>query len=332
MTASIVATELSVIIPTHRRNEKLRTLVEGIASTASDRDAIEVVIVVDGEDPAPLEVAHHLPDDIAFQGLTKPHAGPAAARNYAIERANGRWIVFYDDDTRVDAHTLPGHLARIRRDPDSPSAHLGRVDWPTELLDSPFRQMLAGTSMLFFWDRMADEQTYGFRHFWTSNLSVRRDLVQEVGGFNEGFPSAMHEDIELGYRLQEAYGMQVHVDRSIFCLHDHALDPRDYLRRELLSGRSARAARDLNPPFHEQVWGWVHDAEQQYAALDGMFGRSAREVVAMLSALAEPNDRVPTPDEMTALYHAHLPLKRMVFLAGYAGREFDDVWTQLSST
>ncbi len=233
--------ELSVIVPTRDRSTKLRTLLSGIASTASDHDAFEVIVVVDGPDAAPLEAASVLPDDIHFVGLTKDHAGPAAARNLAIEHAQGDWLLFYDDDARVDEQTIAGHLQWIHKSPASAEARLGRVDWPDELIDSPWRVLLAESSMLFFWEHMTSGQTYGFRHFWTTNLSVRRDQVRRVGGFNERFPSAIHEDIELGWRLNREFGLQVRVDTSIRCLHDHALTPRDYFLREHKSGASASA-------------------------------------------------------------------------------------------
>ncbi len=321
--------ELSVIIPTYGRSAKLRTLLKGIAATKNDHDAFEVIVVVDGHDEAPLEVASTLPATIRFQGLTKVHAGPAAARNFALDHAQGDWLLFFDDDARVDQHTIPGHLDHIRRDAEAPLAYLGRVDWPDELIDSPWRAMLAQTSMLFFWDQMTSGQRYGFRHFWTSNLSVRRDYVQRVGGFHERFPSPMHEDIELGWRLQQAIGLQVHVDRSIQSFHDHALDPHDYLLREHKSGKSAGAARTINPAFHDLVWPWIDDPVRQLTMLQRLFLTPARDVLRLFHAWAEPSDHRLTPHELHTAYLAHMPLKRMVFLHGYLDRPFEALWDQL---
>ena len=321
--------ELSVIIPTYGRSAKLRTLLEGIAATEDDHDAFEVIVVVDGHDEAPLEAASTLPATIRFQGLTKVHAGPAAARNFAIEHACGDWLVFFDDDLRVDEHTIPGHLRLIRDDPNAVQAHLGRADWPHELLDSPWRQLLAETSMLFFWDHMTSGKHYGFRHFWTLNLSVRRDCVLQVGGFREQFPWAMHEDIELGWRLQESLGLQVHVDRSIQSFHDHALDPHDYLLREHKSGKSAGAARTINPAFHDLVWPWIDDPVHQLTTLQQLFLTPARDVLRLFHAWAEPSDHRLTPHELHTAYLAHMPMKRMVFLHGYLDRPFEALWYQL---
>jgi glycosyltransferase involved in cell wall biosynthesis len=323
--------DLSIIIPTYRRSPKLQTLLSGIADTPDQHERFEVLVVVDGPDEAPLACADVLPSSIRFVGLTKPHAGPAAARNLAIEHAGGRRVLFFDDDARVDANTIAGHLDWIDANPDSTEALLGRVDWPDELIDSPWRVLLAESSMLFFWDRMQSGQAYGFRHFWTTNLSVRRDAVREVGGFREQFPTAIHEDIELGWRLQTQFGLRVRVDTSIRCLHDHPMDPHAYFVREHKSGLSAKAARAINPAFHDEVWGWIDDPQRMIQTLHQLFSRSGREVLRLLESWAKPSAQRPSGDEREAAYLAHLPLKRMFFLQGYLERPFDDLWFRIES-
>jgi len=322
--------ELSIIIPTCGRSAKLQALLSGIGTTTWEHDAFEVIVVVDGHDEAPLHAASVVPESIRFVGLTKDHAGPAAARNFAIEHAQGDWLLFYDDDARIDEQTIPRHLERIRQCPDSTEALLGRVDWPDELIDSPWRVLLAESSMLFFWEHMTSGGAYGFRHFWTINLSVRRDLVRRVGGFNEGFPSAIHEDIELGWRLHRQFGLEVCVDTAIRCLHDHALAPRDYFLREHKSGASARTAAATSPAFHAEVWSWVDDPESMRRSLTLLFSRSGRDVLSLLQSWAEPSPRRPSADELRAAYLAHLPLKRMAFLQGYVGQPFEEFWDRLS--
>ncbi len=199
--------DLSVIIPTcPERREKLQALLEGIGKSACDHERFEVVLVVDGEDDGSLSLADELLGDIGFLGLTQPQGGPAKARNLAIGKARGRWLLFFDDDVRVDEETIGRHLQQIRWHPEAEVAHLGRSVWPPEMLNSPWQHLLANTSMIFFWDNIEADRLYGFRYFWSSNLSVRADFVREVGGFCERFPYAMHEDIELGWRCRGGFG------------------------------------------------------------------------------------------------------------------------------
>jgi GT2 family glycosyltransferase len=319
--------ELSLIIPTcPNRTAKLRTLLDGIAATKSDHDRFEVIVAVDDLDDTPLDVLSALPSSIARTGLTQSHTGPAGARNHAIRHARGGWVLFFDDDAIVDAGTIPGHLQRIRHDPAARTAFLGRVDWPAEQIRSPWGQLLAGTSMIFFARRMQPGGAYPFRHFCTSNLSVRRDWVREVGGFDDGFPYALHEDIELGWRLERALGMQVRYEPEIRSWHDHEILPRAYFQREHQAGHVARLAKQLNRAFHDEVWGWLVDPVQTLDTLSGLFGRTGRQLYAMLERWSEPSDERVSPDSLEAVYLAHLPLKRMAFCAGYADRPFNEFW------
>ena len=324
--------DISVVIPTcPHRKAKFQTLLEGIASTATDRDAFEVIVVVDDLDDEPLRAASMLSPEIHFQGFTQPSSGQSCARNRAIEHARGDWLLFFNDDARVNADTIPRHVKRIRENPRADVAHLGRTNCVETLLDSPWQRLLAETPMLFFWDQVREGGTYGFRYFWTNNLSVPTHRVREVGGFNESFVTWGHEDIELGWRLQQRFGLEIHPLLTSDSWHDHALTPRDYFHREHGSGQAARVARTANPEFHDAVWGWVGDAGQVAELLNRLFALSGRQVRQLLEAWAVPSDDRRSRSEMHAAYLAHLPLKRMAFCQGYLERPFEEWWDQPAS-
>ena len=59
-----------------------------------------------------------------------------------------------------------------------------------------------------------------WRFFWTTNLSVKRNFLLENGLFDEDFPSAAHEDVELGYRLSR-YGLQLSYEPHALGTHYH---------------------------------------------------------------------------------------------------------------
>jgi GT2 family glycosyltransferase len=318
--------DISVIVPTcPDRSAKLRTLLSGIARTTADHQRFEVIVVVDDLDDGPLAAASELPGDVRFVGLTQRKKGPAAARNLAIEHAAGRWLLMFNDDAVVDADTIPGHLAQIERNDGVPRAYLGRFDWLDHLIDSPWRHLLARTSMLFFWDQMQADRTYGFRHFWTTNLSVPADLVRRVGGFNEAFRHAIHEDIELGWQLERRFGLRVQPVPTISAWHDHAITPSDYFHREYLSGKVAQQARTVNPGFFGEVWGRFGNPRELAHALRHLFAGPAREVRWLLEQWSIQSDEQPSADALRAAYLAHLPLKRLVFCQGCLGEPFDDL-------
>lgn len=316
--------DLSVVIPTYGRSAKLRSLLQSIAGTTDEHDAFEVIVSVDDDDDAPLAAADCLPDSIRFVGITGAHAGPATARNRAIERASGSHVLFLDDDVIVEPHTIPGHVRRAREEA-APRAIAGPFDPTPNAALTPWHHLLESSSMRFFWDRMEDGGHYGFRHFWTLNLSVPRDLVVAVGGFQARFPHAMHEDIELGWRLADRFGLDVVVDQGITCRHDHPLTVREYMHREHCSGVSARVAADVNPAFHDATWSWAPAAAAALDALEPVILPAAQRARQLLARLEHGRRDRPRPEELEAAYVAHLPLKRLAFLRGYVGRALDDL-------
>jgi glycosyltransferase involved in cell wall biosynthesis len=323
--------KLSVIIPTcPPRTEKLRRLLAGIAETRGDRRQFEVVLVVDAADDGPLRLAHAtLPHSLELRGLTQPRQGPARARNVAIRAARGDWLLFLDDDMIIDGQVIPAHLDRIRQAPSAKLAYLGCTEAPRAGRTSLWLHLLARSPMVFFGSDLRPDGRYGFRYFWTCHLSVRADLVREVGGFDERFPNAMHEDIELGWRLEQRIGVQVAPLLDPPAWHDHPLSPREYFLREHRSGRSAAVAREINPAFFQAVWARFANPHQTLGMLRDLFTHASRQFLRLLGAWAAPSARCPSDDELQAAYFAHLPLKRMMFCQGMLGRPFEELWEEM---
>ena len=87
---------VSVVIPTRERADLLRQCVESIlVQTLSD---IEVIVVVDGPDPATIDYLSNVDDDRLTFVTHQESRGVSSARNTGIGRAVGRWLAFCDDD------------------------------------------------------------------------------------------------------------------------------------------------------------------------------------------------------------------------------------------
>jgi hypothetical protein len=110
------------------------------------------------------------------------------------------------------------------------------------------------------------------------------------------------------------------------------LTPRDYLLREYKSGVSARAAGSINRPFHDAVWANLSVRPlDALSVLSRLLLPAARQTLQLLESWTATSPHRPTRDELTAVYLAHLPLKRMMFLQGYGGEPFEELWDALRS-
>lgn len=223
---------LSVIVPTRERTSALAGLLRGLAVQTLARERWELVIVDDGS-PEPVE----LPADLPFQVklLRQPHSGPGAARNLALAHARAKLVLILNDDALPAPDLLERHV-ELHRGRDPRLAVLGSFHFGQRALASPFTALLERSDLLFDYVRIQAGQQHGWAFFWTCNLSLSRQAILDVGGFDAaGFPEPVMEDVELGYRLAQR-GMSVLYAPEAVCEHDHVLNPEGYMRRSIRLG------------------------------------------------------------------------------------------------
>lgn len=228
-----VPPRLSVIVPTYGRPERIGALLAHLARQTLPPSAFEVVVVDDGS-PTPIAL-----DPAAFpfplQLLRQENAGPASARNRAIRHARAELLLILNDDAIPRPDLLEVHLAAHAAAGDR-VAVMGAFPFTKRSLREPFTRLLAGSNLLFDEPGLRDGALHGWTFFWTCNISLRRSLLDEVGGFDaETFHDAIVEDVELGYRLQQR-GVRVLYRADAVCEHDHPLTVDDYFKRALKLG------------------------------------------------------------------------------------------------
>lgn len=106
---------VSVVIPTRGRAELLKQCLESIfVQTLGD---IEVIVVVDGPDPATIDLLANI-DDPRLEFVALPESrGVSNARNTGIGVATARWVAFCDDDDLWDPTKLAAQLATLAENP-----------------------------------------------------------------------------------------------------------------------------------------------------------------------------------------------------------------------
>jgi GT2 family glycosyltransferase len=192
----------SVIIATFNRRDLLLCVLDALERQSVNTEEFEVIVVDDGSTDgtaAAVQSRSWAADIYVFQ---QSNSGPAGARNLGIEAARGEIVVFLDDDLMPEKNFVEQHLRSHSRGAKravlGPALSLSRysqpwIVWQQATYEKNFRTF-----------RCNDVQPT-FRHFWSGNCSVPRDLLKAVGGFDASFRYG--EDIELGYRLMR-HGVQ----------------------------------------------------------------------------------------------------------------------------
>jgi len=221
----------SIVVPTRDRNVLLARCLERLApGTQSLAAEYEVIVSDDGEhgEAEPLVLARFP----WAKWVVGPRRGPAANRNGGARAARGRFIVFLDDDCVPELTLLEGYAGAIR---DDVSAYEGRItcrEGVTSPLTTAPVNLEGGT-------------------LWSCNLAIRRDVFNQLHGFDERFPVAHMEDADLRDRLLEAGFTTVFVPGASV----------DHPPRELAWGaklaqmhRATVLYMTLHPPVRSYLW------------------------------------------------------------------------------
>ncbi|HKS98114.1 MAG TPA: glycosyltransferase family 2 protein [Rugosimonospora sp.] len=114
-TPSGSAPEVSVVVPTRARPELvLRAVGSALAQTLRD---IEVIVVIDGPDPATREALATCADTRLRVVELEASGGAPAARNVGVGHALGEWTALLDDDDEWLPEKLATQLALGRSSP-----------------------------------------------------------------------------------------------------------------------------------------------------------------------------------------------------------------------
>jgi cellulose synthase/poly-beta-1,6-N-acetylglucosamine synthase-like glycosyltransferase len=123
--------------------------------------------------------------------------GPAAARNDGWREARAPIVAFTDDDTEPAPDWLENGLAAFRGPVDAVS---GRIVMPVPGTPSDYERDARGLER---------------GEFVTANCFCRKEILEEIGGFDEHFRLAWREDSDLQFRLMQAGGRIVHEPRAV---------------------------------------------------------------------------------------------------------------------
>ncbi len=238
---------LSVVIPTCDRLPTLRRTIEAYREHAC-RAPFELLVVDDGSrDGTWPYLQSVISREPRLRALRQEHAGPARARNLAIAAASGAYLLLGGDDIRPASGLLDAHLA-AHQGSSAPRFVLGRIEWdPLHPVTPVMRHVTGFGGQQFRFAYLRDGQRLGFKYFYSSNLSLRRDQVSALPEpFDPAFEGAAFEDTDLGYRLMGRRREIVYGAR-LLAYHDHPYGLQAFAARQYRVGRAARALFDKHP-------------------------------------------------------------------------------------
>ncbi len=185
---ALVNTTTSAIIPVFNRAGTLIRALDSVA--AQTRPPDEVIVVDDGSTDGVEEIiARHCP---GVRVIRQANAGVSSARNRGIAAATGEWIALLDSDDEWRPRKLERQMQALADNPRYHLCHTNEI-WIRNgrRVNEGKRHKKSGGHIF--------EKCLPLCVISPSSAVIRRELLSELGGFDESLPVC--EDYDLWLRI-----------------------------------------------------------------------------------------------------------------------------------
>lgn len=296
---------VSVVVRSYKREKALRELVERLRRQSYPH--FEVVILEQSDDPRLVSGLEAIGDP-RIRVVVAPPQNPPAARNEAIRHARGEILLFIDDDDLplsdewIERHagnyrdaTCMGVVGRLVADPEK----IRSPRFPRVVRHFAMRHTIFKDTIALAHNTVRKE---GIDFLIGSNASVRKALVERIGGWDEGIPMNEEQSFAIKFARRRAPGEKFVFDPSAVMWrrtdvpgglnrragedwHLRELEARLFYYKHVVGYYFERRYRTLFPLFWargiEQVLIWIWDSDNDHRSFRERL-RASLELVSRL--------------------------------------------------
>jgi glycosyltransferase involved in cell wall biosynthesis len=257
--------KISVVICTYNRAAYIRDAMESLYRQTLDRGSFEVIVVNNNSTDETEIVCKSFIEshnDAWFKYLNEPNQGASFARNTGAVEASSPLLCFMDDDAVADPDYLERIVAFFETHPDA--GGLGGRIIPKYIPEEP-KWMSHFVSSLVGQFHYSDKPVVFApgKYPLESNMVVRKDDFDTIGGFNVALPGVKGtlriggEGKDLFLRLQ-SLGRQIYYDPRIRVQHvvETAKLNKEYMYRVASGigrGERVRMLQKGKPAFYGKI-------------------------------------------------------------------------------
>ena len=185
----------SIIIPVYNRPDEVQELLESLEKQTVKN--FEVIIVEDGSVEKCKEKTERY-KATAIHYYYKENGGPAAARNFGVERASGKWIIFFDSDCIIPENYIAEAVCELER---QECQLFGGADRSHPSF-TPLQKAIdySMTSIITTGGIRGNKKSADKFYPRTFNMGIRRDIFEQIGGFSN---MRFGEDVDFSYKVKE---------------------------------------------------------------------------------------------------------------------------------
>jgi len=212
----------SIIIPVYNRPSEVGELLESLSlQTCKD---FEVVIVEDGSTISCDQVVKSYESQLAIRYFVKPNSGRSHTRNYGMQRAVGKYLLFFDSDCIIP----PGYFEQVNKDIKETDADCFGGPDRAHSSFTPLQKAISYSMTSFLTTGGIRGSKRGMEKFVprTFNMGFSKEVYEKVGGFKDMFG----EDIDLSTRIKDA-GFTVFLFPDAYVYHKRRVSLKSFFKQ-----------------------------------------------------------------------------------------------------
>lgn len=186
--------KVSVIIPTYNRPEFIKNAVKSVLNQTYDN--LEIIVVDDGTKIRARKIINSINDDrIKYIKHTESKGG-GAARNTGIKNSTGDYIAFLDDDDEWVPEKLAIQMNEFLQTGED-------VGFCFSSVSNVIKNGIEVSQIKEGINDYSELSLKKLNGFLTVTLIIKKNVINEIGGFDESLPS--HQEIDLIIRIAQKY-------------------------------------------------------------------------------------------------------------------------------
>jgi cellulose synthase/poly-beta-1,6-N-acetylglucosamine synthase-like glycosyltransferase len=212
---------ISIVVTTFNNEKTIGACLKSIFELNYPKELIDVFVIDGCSKDKTTAIAKKYPVKLIIKSLNAP-----AAYNYAIKIVDSSIIGFIDSDAKVEREWLNKLVAKL----DNPQVAgvSGSIEtWNKENLWA----RSIGYDLISRYDRIKKPVV----RIATMNLLMKKNILEEVGGFDENLPSQY--DTDLGFRISTR-GYKMLLDSKAKCYHYNRSSLKSYFNQQLQYGKN----------------------------------------------------------------------------------------------
>jgi len=213
--------KVSIIVTCRNNEQTIGECLQALTEQDYPAEAVEVIVVDACSTDKTVNIAKNFTNKVYSQPLNA-----AAAYNYAMKIAAYNVLGFVDADAKVEHEWLKKITPHLSE--ETVAGVSGTIEtWNTQ---NPWARSI-GYEIKNRYDRVGKYT----KRIATMNLLLKKDIIAEVGGWNENLPSQY--DTDFGYRLGQK-GYKIAYEPTAKCYHFNRPTLKAFWRQQLQYGKN----------------------------------------------------------------------------------------------